>query len=155
MLHRQNKSRFSLEYLFHRVYQSKQCEFSRDVETLATKSSMLCVLPSLTLPVSDSKSTKICFDPIQTLSITFFSHFTFPVASWSTQALHWWPMEGRRAICSDSQQKCTPPTWRWMGCGHTYLLPVAVCGEGPVSSPPQRCPVVVEVASGVHLVLHA
>lgn len=75
MLHRQNKSRFSLEYLFHRIYQSKQREFSRDVETLATKSSMLCVLPSLTLPVSDSKSTKIFFDPIQTLSITFFPTF--------------------------------------------------------------------------------
>lgn len=49
-----------------------------------------------------------------------------------------------------------PPTmWRWMGCAHTHLLPVAVRSEGPVGSPSQRCPVVVEVASRVHLVLHA
>lgn len=90
----------------------------------------------------------------------FLLHFTFLVASWSTQALHWGPTERRRASAwsvwaSDSQQKCPPGMWRWMGCVHTHLLPVAVCSQGPVGSPSQRCPVVVEVASRVHLVLQA
>lgn len=123
---------------------------------------MLCVLPSLTLPTSDSKSTKICFDPIQTLSITFF--FFFP------HILHFQlHLEAHRPCTGDPgkggeylhqalealTRRNARSVWRWMGCGHTHLLPVAVCGEGPVGSPPQRCPVVVEVASRVHLVLHA
>lgn len=44
--------------------------------------------------------------------------------------------------------------WSHLRCGHTYLLPVAVCGEWSVSSAPQRCSVVVEVTSRVHLVLN-
>ena len=48
----------------------------------------------------------------------------------------------------------TPPVWREVRCGHTYLLPVAVCGERSVSSPPQCCSVVIEVTGRVHLVLH-
>lgn len=41
-------------------------------------------------------------------------YFTFPVASWSTQALHWWHTEGRRASpwrvwAPGTQQKCPPP----------------------------------------------
>lgn len=105
-------------------------------------------------PASESKSKKPCH-PFQTP----FSHrFTLPIAFSSAQALHWWPTEGRREVASslwatDSQQQCPPSIWRHTGCGHTYLLPVAVCGEGSVSSPPQRCSVVIEVASRVHLVL--
>lgn len=94
MLCHQNKSNFSLEYLFHQVYQSKQCGFSRGGKPLTTKSSMLCVLPSLTLPMSDSKSTKICFDPIQTLSITFFFYI-----------LHFWlHLEAHRPCTGDPRK---------------------------------------------------
>lgn len=65
----QNKSRFSLEYLFHRVYQSTQCEFSREIEMPATKSSVVCVLSSLA-PQHLRASPKNPVIPFRLLSAT-------------------------------------------------------------------------------------
>lgn len=89
----------------------------------------------------------------------FFLCFTCPVAPWSP-GLALGTHGRQESIClkclSQWLPAGVPPSHVGMGgmC-HTHLLPVAVCGQGPVGSPPQRRPVVVEVASGVHLVLQA
>lgn len=141
----QNKSHFTLEYLFLWFINLNNVTF-QEAQRCLPQSHPFYLLCLPWLP--DSKFTKALWSISNPFQLQIYISIAF-----SSETLHWCPWKRGQQSFSDIFGRCTPLICRYTRCGHTYLLPIAVCSEGPVSSPPQCRSVVIEVTSGVHLVL--